>query len=230
VVPGQPHLGCGANTIIAEPEAAVRWLPLLLDVVSPAWLAKACKQHQWGGLPQLPGGGLQLVRVSPDIARTWSVQLQQQQAATQAASLGGWRNAAAEADRAGERPGADRQQQQQQQAPPMRAAAAWSSRASPLGVHCATSSPCRGQGQQLQVPLLVVPEVALSAAAAGAGGGMHASHASEQQVLMPASLLTELSWSVNQDPRCVGEEELEAVVLQVRCVCPRVACFWCRGV
>jgi hypothetical protein len=38
-----PHLGCGANTVVAEASKASQWLQLLMNVVSPAWLSKACR-------------------------------------------------------------------------------------------------------------------------------------------------------------------------------------------
>jgi hypothetical protein len=171
VVPRPPHLGCAATAVIAEPAAAAKWLPLLLDVVSPSWLAKACKQQQQ-----------QLLQVSPDVARVWGAQLQQQ---AQAAAYGGvsWHSSRqivvtpSKEGVAANQQGGEQQQQQPQPQPQ--------------------------QQNDDQLPVLCVPRAALIAARAGdsVSWQQQGFGAQQQQVLLPASVLTDLVWSVDQHPR-----------------------------
>jgi hypothetical protein len=217
VVPGAPHLGCGANLIVCQPEAAASLLPLLLDVVTPAWLGKACKrylqqQQQQEGAALLEsvsgeGAGLapnqRLVRLSPDAAR--AVGLHMQQTGTSLAA-----------------PADNGDSMQQQRSPTATTAAA-------AGLH-PSSAAARGEGvarvagrglqhwgstlsngggssfKEQQVPALVVPK---GYAATSAGCNMPVllqelqtdGRQQQQQVMMPAALLTDQLWSVGQHPR-----------------------------
>jgi hypothetical protein len=203
--------------IVCQPEAAASLLPLLLDVVTPAWLGKACKrylqqqqqQQQAGGalLESMSGGGAslaphqRLVRLSPDAARAVGLQMQQTGASLAAADGTGC--------------------MQPQVGPTATTAAAG-------GLH-PSSAATAGEGtgvagrglqhwgstlsnggsssfKEQQVPALVVPR---GYAATTAGCNMPVllhevetdGRQQQQQVMMPAALLTDQLWSVGQHPR-----------------------------
>jgi hypothetical protein len=196
VVPGQPHLGCGANTVVAEPQHAAQWLQLLMHIVSPAWLLKACRQQQ----RQQGCRQQQLMCLSPDVARALGQGGRQHDGAAAAANTGVENSMCADS-------GLSRCSNAT--SPTDAAAAAHMSSSSTVGAtgqaagNSDSSSICRVRGT-----VLLVPEAALSvegmglwltsAAAAGAS-----EFGQQQPQLMPPGLLEGVVWSVDQDPRCV---------------------------
>jgi len=228
VLPGAPYLGCGANTIVAEPEAAAGWLPLLLDIVTPAWVtrvAKAIKQQQQGDPQSQEAAGMQalvpaqsqhVVRLSPDIARAISLQLQH--ASSAAAATGSSRRASG----ASHAPSATHSSNGTGQLEGTVAAAGQGvpqvttvvgqmpagSAERCLGNWGSVGSIRGGGGtkEQPELPVLVIPE---GFVATGAGGNMPVLlqeagpgglQQQQQVMMMPAVLLTDQLWSVGQHP------------------------------
>jgi hypothetical protein len=204
VAPGRPHLGCGANTVVAEPQHAAQWLQLLMHIVSPAWLLKACRQQQQQGCrPQQ-----QLMCLSPDVARALGQGRQHQQDDGAAADGGSSRRAAHGEDHC-------------------------SNATSPTGDTVAAlivvSSSTALQAANAQAPgdssskvcrsVLAVPAGGLSVDGMGLCGASAADGASDngqqqqqqqQPPLMPPGLLEGVVWSVDQDPRCVQGQSYTA--------------------
>jgi hypothetical protein len=197
VVPGQPHLGCGANTVVAEPQHAAQWLQLLMHIVSPAWLLKACRQQQ-----QQQGGRAQqqLMCLSPDIARALGQGKQQQVLQRHSDAVSGGAAAAV-----GSRECAEGNSSTA--STPTGTAAINNTTSSSNAAHAAqvpggnSSSSSKACRRVLAVPggLSVDDGMGLCMAAAGAGA---AGQQQQQALLMPPGLLEGIVWSVDQDPRC----------------------------
>ncbi|KAF6261672.1 hypothetical protein COO60DRAFT_1699723 [Scenedesmus sp. NREL 46B-D3] len=208
-VPGQPHLGCGANTVVAEPQHAAQWLQLLMHIVSPAWLRKACRQQQQGCEPQQ-----QLMCLSPDVARALGRCGEQQAghgvpqqhedtsacaaaaAAAAAGNSGCSASSTAHCSRAG--------------SPPKDTVAALNIPSSSTAA-AAAQGPGDGSGSGsracrtvlawpggLSVGGLGLCSVSAAAAEAGGAGRLQ----QQQPLLMPPGLLEGVVWSVDEDPRC----------------------------
>jgi hypothetical protein len=205
VVPGQPHLGCGANTVVAEPQHAAQWLQLLMHIVSPAWLLKACRQQQ----KQQGCRQQQLMCLSPDVARALGQGGRQNDGA--AAAITGVENsmcAASSLNRCSNATSPADSVAVTAAAPSILSSSTVGATAQAAG-NSDSSSCCRVRGT-----VLLVPEAALSVegmglwwtSAAAAGAGEFGQQ--QQPQLMPPGLLEGVVWSVDQDPRCVCRLEL----------------------
>jgi hypothetical protein len=194
VVPGRPHLGCGANTVVAEPQHAAQWLQLLMHIVSPAWLLKACRQQQ----RQQGCRQQQLVCLSADVAR--------------ALGQGGKQHEVAAAGTTDAENSSDMNRCSNVTSPRDAAAAARSIPSS--GTVSATAQAAGNSfssSSKVHGTVLIVPAAALSVQDTGLCGESAVTWTNEfgqqqvqqQQQLMPPGLLEGVVWSVDQDPRYV---------------------------
>lgn len=192
VLPGRPHLSCGANTVIAEPGRASQWVQLLMHVVSPSWLLKACRQQQH------PTWMQQLIHVSPDIAKALGQGMQQETTGDAGLQTSGCSS------------GAEQLVQQHGS----RTGSKTSSSSSSKGLRSEEREhpvPLDRGSERGGVPVLLLPPGGLHAGGYGepgngwlgatAVGDATTISGQHKPVLMPPGLLEGVVWSVDQDSR-----------------------------
>lgn len=200
------HLGCGANMVVCDPDHAVQWLPMMLDIVSPVWLLKACavKTNSSAGEGSVNRGvrnkgDVATVRLSADVCRMLAHAVSAHADAdsssdmVKAASGGSGKGACVNPSAVGQinkAPGAAETLDHRglSSTPVINTSSVW------LGL-------TGGEGLLHDM-----------SAATGPHGSSTA--ITSHQAVMPGVTLTHLSWSVVQDPRYVM---LPKLLLLVRC-------------
>jgi len=207
------HLGCGASLVVCEPHRAAQYLHLLVDLMSPAALLKACASgcdNNSSAKVASAASVRQSVVMSADICRA----LQMRGAAAgggagtkSAASAGASISSDSSCDMGGQTVGADDN----------------CNSSSPLS-SAAVDHPVAGGLQLMRAALTPGPAVRCSSCIPGTAvcGGVKMVH-TRPTVMMPPELIGGAfsgCWSVVDDahgerPAALRDEELEAIVLKV---------------